>query len=262
MTGEGNTIIGASFEERSPLRSMLLEQSDQAQPENAALERAFKIRAADSHGRRSATCILVNRMYETRGYRTGPSEEPQPNVLTLMATEHDATIGTISVRLDSPDGLLAEQLFSDEVRSLREAGRRVCEFTKLAIDNAVKSKRVLASLFHVAYMFAHRVRGCHDVLIEVNPRHVNYYRRMLGFEVIGPERLNQRVMAPAVLLRLDFAHAHAQIDQFGGRQRLAKEERSLYPYCFSVPVEAGIVARQNWSDVALPLRTPDLETAR
>ena len=39
------------------------------------------------------------------------------------------------------------------------------------------------------------------VVIEVNPRHVRYYERMLGFEVIGPERMNPRVEAPAVLLR-------------------------------------------------------------
>ena len=34
---------------------------------------------------------------------------------------------------------------------------------------------------------------------------------MLGFDVIGEERVDPRVQAPAVLLRLDLAYAEAQI---------------------------------------------------
>jgi hypothetical protein len=102
---------------------------------------------------------------------------------------------------------------------------------------------VLASLFHVAYIYAHRVNRFEDLLIEVNPRHVRYYERMLGFVVKGPERMNPRVDAPAVLMALDFSHAHAQIQKFGGRQHLADSERSLYPYFFSPAEEAGIVGR-------------------
>src|SRR4029079_16246122 len=92
----------------------------------------------------------------------------------------------------------------------------ICEFSKLARDTVSQSKRVLASLFHVAYIYAHRLRGFDSLLIEVNQRHVRYYAQMLGFEVIGPERLNQRVNAPAVLMCLDFSHAHTQIGRFGG----------------------------------------------
>jgi hypothetical protein len=66
----------------------------------------------------------------------------------LIATDAAETIGTLSIRFDSPDGLLADDLFSPEIDALRAEGRRLCEFTKLAMDHVVKSKRVLASLFH------------------------------------------------------------------------------------------------------------------
>jgi hypothetical protein len=36
--------------------------------------------------------------------------------------------------------------------------------------------------------------------MEVNPRHVGYYQRCLGFQQIGDLRQCQRVDAPAVLL--------------------------------------------------------------
>jgi hypothetical protein len=243
----GNTIIGVPFETPEPLKSMLLDHhaANSMPPLHSdGGQRLFKIRAADSYGHRSSASILINKMYATRGYTTtGLPAEGTPNRITLMACEHHETIGTMTVGFDTDNGLLVDELFQEQVDALRDRGRKVCEFTKLAIDSSVKSKRVLASLFHTAYIYAHRVHGFQDLLIEVNPRHVRFYERMLGFVVKGPERLNPRVNAPAVMLALDFAHAHAQIAKFGGKPHLAETERSLYPYFFSVGEEAGIVGR-------------------
>lgn len=240
-----NTIIGVPYEAPHPLHSMLLDASAANDvPESGVGQRLFKIRAADSWGCRSSASILINRMYATRGYTThGLPVQDDPNRVTLTACEDDETIGTISVGFDSEAGLNVDGLFQSEVDILRRMGHTVCEFTKLAMDSAVRSKRVLASLFHIAYIVAHRLKGFSHLLIEVNPRHVRYYERMLGFEVMGPERLNLRVNAPAVLLALDFAHAHEQISRFGGKPHLASTERSLYPHFFSVAEEAGIVGR-------------------
>jgi hypothetical protein len=111
------------------------------------------------------------------------------------------------------------------------------------MDSVLGSKRVLASLFHVAYIYAYRVKGFDCLLIEVNPRHVKYYEKILGFKVLGAERMNLRVNAPAVLLCLDFSHTEEQIAKFGGQPLMSSTERSLYPYSFSVDEEAGIVGR-------------------
>jgi hypothetical protein len=242
---DADTIIGVPYETPQPLRSMLQDSLEASEmPDAERSRRLFKIRAADSHGHRSAASILINRMYATRGYNsTGLPAQSTPHRVTLTASEQEETIGTITVGFDTFSGLHVDELFRDEVEALRDGGRRVCEFTKLAMDSVVKSKRVLASLFHVAYIYAHRIKGFQDLLIEVNPRHVKYYQRMLGFVPRGPEKLNPRVNAPAVLMALDFAHAHAQIARFGGRPHLSADERSLYPYFFSVGEEAGIVSR-------------------
>ena len=42
-----------------------------------------------------------------------------------------------------------------------------------------------------------------DILVEVNPRHATFYRKVFGFVVAGAETICPRVNAPAVLLRLD-----------------------------------------------------------
>ena len=237
-----DTIIGAPFEAR--LRSGLVEHATSAEAENMTDRGIFKIRAADSEGHRSSVRILVNRMYATRGYHstTASADEPS-NRVTLVASEQEVVIGTLSISFDGDDGLLVDELFSAEAEGFRVAGYKLCEFTKLAIDNSARSKRVLASLFHVAYILAYRLRGFHLLLIEVNPRHVRYYQRMLGFEVCGPERINLRVNAPAVLLCLDFNHAQRQIGKLAGTAEAAEGARSLYPYFFSVAEEAAIVGR-------------------
>jgi hypothetical protein len=207
-------------------------------------QRRFKIRAADSHGHRSSASILIERRYAWRGYRNASLPmETSANRITLNATEHDETIGTITIGLDGAEGLAVEGVFPDWVAQLRASGHRICEFTKLAMDPTVGSKRVIASLFHVAYILAHRIRGYDTLLIEVNPRHVAFYRRMLGCKVMGEARQNPRVDAPAVLLYLDLNHTREQIAKFGGQAELAIGERSLYPYAFSMEEERGIVRR-------------------
>ena len=79
-------------------------------------------------------------------------------------------------------------------------------------------------MFHIAYMYARRLHRCTDILIEVNPRHVRFYRSMLGFEVLGPERTCPRVNAPAVLLRLRLDHAQEQLAREAYRLRRLHQE--------------------------------------
>lgn len=220
---------------------------DQAAAANGNSEvarRLFTIRAADSHGQRSTANILVNRMYATRGYQTGTLAKAQAtNRITLIAGEGEVVYGTMTVGFDGADGLLVDELFLEQTNALRHDGRRLCEFTKLAVDSALRSKRILASLFHVAYIIVHRLNGFHNLMIEVNPRHVRYYERMLGFQVKGPQKMNLRVKAPAVLLSLALEHAREKIEKFGGQPELAASEKSLYPYFISAAEEAGIIRR-------------------
>ena len=202
----------------------------------------FKIRLANSDGRRSSASYLIQKMYSWRGYSaSGP--QAAPNRVTLIASDADKPLATISVGFDSDEGLVVDDLYKPEIEQLRANGGRLCEFTKLAVDRNEQSKEVLAMMFHIAYMYARRIHGCTDLVIEVNPRHVKFYERMLGFKAYGPERVCPRVGAPAVLLWLDLRHAQEQITRYGGHRELAANVRSLYPFFFSADEEDGIVGR-------------------
>jgi len=205
-------------------------------------ERIFGIRAADMDAQRNSASMLVKKMYAWRGYSGNHNLGADPNRITLTASDHGQVFGTLSLGLDSEIGLLADQVFKDHVDPSR-AGGKVCEIIKLAVDPAIKSKAVLASLFHVALIYARDLNGCSDIFIEVNPRHRRFYEVMLGFQVVCESRPNPRVQAPAVLLRVATAFGTEQVAKWGGMQDHAVGERSLFPWFFSPREEAGIINR-------------------
>jgi hypothetical protein len=208
----------------------------------------FHIRMANSAGRREAASLLIRKMYGWRGYAVDENEPAavpglhDANKITLYAETGGVVVGTMSLCMDSRSLLPADDNFSGELDGLRLQGRRLCEPSRLAIDKGV-TKRVFASLIHISYIYAHNIHGYSDYIIEVNPRHVMFYKRMLGFTDFGAERPCSRVGAPAVLLRLPLSVMGEQIRKWGGLMEQHGEERSFYPYFFPVWDEPGITAR-------------------
>ena len=236
------TIV--AFESPHRLRDLCIEPEDPRHgiKEIAVNQQKFKIRLAANEDRVKSASLLIQKMYSWRGYQTGEMDR-DPNRITLLAYDVDKIVGTLTLGLDSPVGLLVDELYKPEVDALRAQGRQVCEIIKLALDERRGSKPVLAALFHISFIYGHNIHQATDFVIEVNPRHVEFYKRMLGFELLGSERLCNRVNAPAVLLRLEMTHAHAQIEKFGGLSHKPAGEKSLYPYGFSLADEAGITQR-------------------
>jgi hypothetical protein len=186
----------------------------------------------------SYASVLINKMYGLKGYGSGIKVEDRQHQITLVAADHDSdrAIGTLSVGADSGNKLLADRLYGNEADQLRAKKCCLSEMTKFAVERHVNSKHLLAALFHTAFTYAYYLRGATDLLIEVNPSHASFYKRLLHFEAYGEEKMNPRVGAPSVLLWLSLDHAVAMIRQHGG-QCDHSSDRSLYPYFFS-PSEA------------------------
>lgn len=236
------TIV--AFESPYKLRELSAPQVEPADAREVAVEqKKFKLRLATNEERFGSASMLIQRMYSWRGYAATAPIGQAPNRITLLSFENEHIIGTLTLGLDSSTGLAVDELYKDRVDELRNAGRKVCEITKLAVDQSVRSKRVLAALFHLSYILGRKVHGGTDFLIEVNPRHVLFYQRMLGFERFGEEKICPRVNAPAVLLRLKLEFAEQQIAAFGGKMEGAGGEKSLYPFFFSAKDEDGIIGR-------------------
>lgn len=213
----------------------------------------YRIRLA---GNRCAVGKLLERMYRWRGYKADGLAAPAPNTInqiTLEAISDEQTVGTITIGLDSPASLNAEGLYREEIASFRRRGARVCEFIKLAVAPDSNCQKVLAPLFQIAHIFAHRIHRATDLFVEVNPRHAVFYRRLLGFVQVGVEKVCPRVNAPAVLLHLDLSYAAEQIAARGEDQ---KSPRSFYRNAFST--EEAETLRRKIEGIALapPMRTP------
>lgn len=233
----------ATFAAPAGLRELCMGEDAAAVRHDHPLDvQIFHIRMANSDGRREAASVLIRKMYGWRGYAFEPSRFHEANKITLYAETGGVVVGTMSLCLDSSILLPADENFRDKLDELRDQGRRLCEPSRLAIDKGV-SKRVFASLIHISYIYARIIHRFDDYVIEVNPRHVMFYQRMLGFRHFGAERECTRVGAPAVLLRLPLEDMGAQIHTWGGRMEQHGDERSFYPYFFPSSDEPGITAR-------------------
>jgi N-acyl amino acid synthase FeeM len=180
---------------------------------------------ASSREELKAAGELVMRRYAWRGYMVDARalDHPAPGESTSAAITfiaNDAageTVGTLTLGLDGPSGLSVDDTYRSELDAVRGAGRRVCELTRLAVDEGAHSKSVLAALFSHAYLLGRVLHRATDVFIEVNPRHVAFYERALGFVVAAGERICERVKAPSVLLRLEAEKLEGWLRDFGFR---------------------------------------------
>ncbi|MBN8450516.1 MAG: hypothetical protein J0M13_16245 [Candidatus Accumulibacter sp.] len=172
----------------------------------------YAVRPAHTPVEQGMASMLVRRMYAWRGYQTeGLGLLAQdPSRLTLAAWHGDEVVATLTLSCDSPAGLLADALYSLELSRLRRPGHSICEVSRLAVDPEFSSPALLVTLIQSAHRHAQQYFAASDVVIEVNPRHVRYYQRVLGFRQLGGRRQCPRVDAPAVLL-------HRPLDGFSVR---------------------------------------------
>lgn len=152
------------------------------------------------------------------------------NTLVVMAkNEFQEIVGTLSIVVDGEKGLPCNELFSEELSSLRQKGAKVAEVIRLAISDDYKnSKEILLGMFNLVCNYVKNVAQCSDLIIEVNPRHVKYYQRLLLFKVISEEKECKRVEgAPAVLLCLN----KSEVENYHKFKTNEKEFlRSLHPH--------------------------------
>ncbi|WP_256081933.1 N-acetyltransferase [Massilia sp. YIM B04103] len=217
--------------------------SQQEKPDLVGDEQFFGIRLVDTPDGRNKASMLISKMYAWRGLEGDHGLTEDPNRVTLMAHRKGEPVGTLTLGLDSTRGLLADQLFQEEIDAYRARGARVCEFIKLAFDMGGQSRPFLAALIHLAMMYARDIHQCDQLFIEVTPRHSGFYSQMMGFTQLGDAKVNPRVNVRGVLMRLDLAYMKEQVELYGGQGDQAEGVRSFYPLFFSPREEAGIINR-------------------
>lgn len=199
----------------------------------------FKIRIARRPSVLQDALGLLNRRYRQRGYGF-QTLTMSPERMTIVAYEGKQVIGTLTVQLDTGRGLLSDECFRHELDGFRARGASLCEFTKLATAPHAPMPATLASLFHVAFIFAHQLNRATHAVVEVNPRHVGFYTRVLGFTPHGAPQSNPRVKAPGVLLVADFKHIGQQLLARGAGAAEAGDPPPFFSHGFSSAEEKGI----------------------
>lgn len=209
---------------------------------NCLLQRnGYSIHLVSSFKQRIKASTLIKRMYASRGYQTESNSvfSTSSNQYTFEARQSHQLIGTLTLTIDTDNVLLADTLYKTELNQFRRQGRRLCEVSKLAFNPETSSKEIFASMFHMAYIFAHHIHGVDDSFIEINPRHATFYKRMLGFRQIGELRTCPRVNAPAVLLHLDLGYMKEQIATQA--EQFTQKTKSIYPHFLSWNREKEII---------------------
>lgn len=174
------------------------------------------IKVADSEADQAAADRLIAQRYAWRGYldqseASEISTSTRHTCFTLLALRNGGAVGTLTLGIDAPSGLVVDEANQEVVDGLRRIGRQVVELRKFAVQDDGKSKAIFASLFLSAYRIGRLLHRATDVLIEINPRHEAYYRRIFGFARVGREWVCPRVNAPAVLMHLDLTNLDARL---------------------------------------------------
>ncbi|HND36254.1 MAG TPA: hypothetical protein PKZ49_06530 [Nitrosomonas sp.] len=211
--------------------------------DNCLLRRnGYFIREISSLKQRLKVNSLIKRRYASRGYNTDQTTvfSADKDQITFEACNESGQLGTLTLIIDLGKGLLADQHYQEEIDAFRGQAKKVCEVSKLAFNPSSSSKEIFASLFHIAYLYAYCIYGVKNAFIEINPRHAAFYKRMLGFEQIGEERVCKRVDAPAVLLRLDLEYMREKIIR--NQATSGSNNKSIYGYFLNQNEEHAILS--------------------
>ena len=167
----------------------------------------YECRVIQNDVDRLAARAIVKRAYEAQGYGTGSRIAQYlqgPDAITFGLIRDDTLYGTISVVVDSEQGLPMDTIYADELSPWRSLGEKLAEVVQFAVDHDVYAAAfgTKPTLFGAVPLFAaalsHALAKNIDYLcISINPKHDHFYN-MLGFKQIGARKQYESVGAPAI----------------------------------------------------------------
>jgi len=161
-------------------------------------------------------------------------------------------VGTMTLIADSPLGLPMDEIYTDELRTLRDARSNLAEVSALAVDPAYQASGVPILLRLIRMMVIYAAQTVSDLCITVNPHHAAFYRKAFHFQDIGGLKQYGKVNgAPALALRLDLALARTLMRELRDGHRMISK---VYEFLFHpANVEAVMTQLVKDSRRALPL---------
>ena len=191
----------------------------------------LEYRIAATFADRSAAFCLVYAAYLRRGLGMRNPHEMRvtpyhllPTTEILFAQSGEEVVFTMSLVKDGQLGVPMEVVYGPEVAERRQRGLRFGEVSCLADCDGERSAflPIMVQMSRLVVQYSLK-QGLDELLIAVHPRHARFYRRFMGFEVIGGERSYPTVRnRPAIALCMNFAslarHRPECYEMFCGEQ--------------------------------------------
>ena len=211
----------------------------------------FIIKIANTLEERESVFQLAYQVYLEKGYikdnptrRLVQTYDANPETVILIVQDQNRNIaGSLTLVFSGSAKLPAEKIYGDEIASLKNKGERLVEISRLIIDDRYRSsKEVLLLLMNYLAIYSYHEKKYSSLIVQVNPRHKNYYKALLNFDEIGTEKACPSVQnAPAVLLYLPLSRYQSEVIRYANMSDQSKKERSLYPH-FVKPEQEKLVA--------------------
>lgn len=216
--------------ESAAVGNRLITSTGRASPVGRGPETAqnFKVKFATTHSEWEQAFRLVADNYQARGYEADEADyrftpyHALPDTVVLIAKRADCVVATFTLVADNTLlGLPMEDLYRAEVEALRHQGRNLFETTCLA-DRDLNTRQfveVFLALIRLAWQYGigHGGKTATNV-ITVNPRHVAFYRKVLGYVPLGERRSYDQVNGhPAEAFYLDLPLMRARVPQIYDR---------------------------------------------
>ena len=236
----GNTVFSEPTTQSARFRALTPVGADPGPFSEVEPRETFRIRLSQGGGKRRETGAKRS---DSLDAPTVPGAERDPFLFSFLAHHEGKLAGSLSVRVDSPRGLAADELYYDELSALREGNQKLAELVQVSVDMNSVPRRVLAGLFHTAYLFAGEVNACDYCLLVAAARHADFFYSSLCFDYVGGERLNRRAGQPMALLAAHLPTVAEALARVGGRPGLATGDPTLFAHGFSPEEAAGVVRR-------------------
>lgn len=200
----------------------------------------FSVRVANSLEEREAVFKLAYQVYLEKGYINENANQwlinsydmAHDTVILIVLDSQKNIAGSLTMVFDSRKTLPADKIYQDELNELRYSRKRLTEISRLVISPDYRnSKEILILLFNYMAIYSAHIKRIDNIIIEVNPRHKDYYKSILCFDEVGCEKPCPQVKdAPAILLSLSAKKYRSEVLRCKNPHLLEKRERTLYPF--------------------------------
>lgn len=211
----------------------------------------FTIKIANTLVEREAVFRMGYQIYLDKGFIKPNSQnwmvqnyDFDEDTVILMVQDQDKNLaGSLTMVFDGSSKLPAEKIYGKELKDLKNSGERMVELSRLVVNPGYRnSKEILVLLFNYLAIYSYHIKNYTSLVVEVNPRHKDYYKALLNFDEIGKEKACPMVQnAPAVLLHLPLKRYQSEVIRCNNQNNTDKRERSLYSF-FLKPEQENLVA--------------------